>query len=62
MKEMIMKNVDVMGDFITVAKDHDGNVLVGVRRICDALNMTEGQMKRQIKNIKKRYSVWRKWV
>lgn len=53
MDEMIMKNVDVMGDFITAAKDHDGNVWVGVRWVCDALNMTEGQMKRQIKNIKK---------
>lgn len=53
MEEMIVKNVDVMGDFITAAKDHDGNVWVGVRWVCDALDMTEGQMKRQIKNIKK---------
>lgn len=53
MEEMIIKNVDVMGDFITAAKDHDGNVWVGVRWVCDALNMTDGQMKRQIKNIKK---------
>jgi uncharacterized protein YoxC len=53
MQEMIVKNVDVMGDFITAAKDHDGNVWVGVRWVCDALDMTEGQMKRQIKNIKK---------
>lgn len=53
MDELIIKNVDVMGDFITAAKDHDGNVWVGVRWVCDALDMTEGQMKRQIKNIKK---------
>lgn len=53
MDDMIVKNVDVMGDFITAAKDHDGNVWVGVRWVCDALDMTEGQMKRQIKNIKK---------
>lgn len=53
MEEMIVKSVDVMGDFITAAKDHDGNVWVGVRWVCDALDMTEGQMKRQIKNIKK---------
>lgn len=53
MNEMIVKNVDVMGDYITAAKDCDGNVWVGVRWICDALDMTEGQMKRQIKNIKK---------
>lgn len=53
MNDMIVKSVDVMGDFITAAKDHDGNVWVGVRWVCDALDMTEGQMKRQIKNIKK---------
>lgn len=53
MEDLIVKNVDVMGDFITAAKDHDGNVWVGVRWVCDALDMTEGQMKRQIKNIKK---------
>lgn len=51
MNDMIVKTVDVMGDFITAAKDHDGNVWVGVRWVCDALDMTEGQMKRQIKNI-----------
>lgn len=53
MDNLIVKNVDVMGDFITAAKDNDGNVWVGVRWVCDALDMTEGQMKRQIKNIKK---------
>lgn len=53
MEEMIVKNVNVMGDFITAAKDHGGNVWVGVRWVRDALGMTEGQMKRQIKNIKK---------
>lgn len=53
MEEMIVKNVDVMGDSIKAAKDLDGNIWVGVRWVCDALEMTEGQMKRQIKNIKK---------
>jgi len=53
MDEMIVKDVDVMGDLITAAKDPDGNIWVGVRWVCDALDMTEGQMKRQIKNIKK---------
>jgi len=53
MGEMIVKDVDVMGDLITAAKDPDGNIWVGVRWVCDALDMTEGQMKRQIKNIKK---------
>ena len=53
MNDMIVKNVDVMGDSIMAAKDSSDNVWVGVRWICDALDMTEGQMKRQIKNIRK---------
>lgn len=53
MEDLIVKNVDVMGDSIKAAKDADGNIWVGVRWVCDALDMTEGQMKRQIKNIKK---------
>lgn len=53
MENLIVKNVDVMGDFITAAQDQEGNIWVGVRRMCDALDMTEGQMKRQIANIKK---------
>lgn len=53
MEDLIVKNVDVMGDSIKAAKDSAGNIWVGVRWVCDALDMTEGQMKRQIKNIKK---------
>ncbi len=53
MENLIVKNVDVMGDFIAAAQDQDGNIWVGVRWICDALDMTEGQRKRQIKNIQK---------
>lgn len=53
MKDLIVKNVDVMGDSIKAAKDATGNIWVGVRWVCDALDMTEGQMKRQIMNIQK---------
>lgn len=53
MEDLIVKNVDVMGDSIKAAKDAAGNIWVGARWVCDALDMTEGQMKRQIKNIKK---------
>lgn len=52
MEDLIVKNVDVMGDSIKAAKDAAGNIWVGVRWVCDALEMTEGQMKRQVKNIK----------
>lgn len=53
MNDMIVKSVDLMGDTVMAAKDKEGVIWVGVRWICDALDMTEGQMKRQIKNIKK---------
>lgn len=53
MEEMIVKNVDVMGDSIKAAKDTAGNIWVGVRWVCNALDMTEGQTKRQIMNIQK---------
>ena len=53
MENLVVKNVDVLGSQIMAAKDADGNIWVGIRWICNALDMTEGQMKRQIKNIKK---------
>lgn len=53
MNDMIVKNVDVMGDSIMAAQDKDGVVWVGVKWVCNALGMTEGQVKRQINNIKK---------
>lgn len=53
MKDLIVKNVDIFGDTVMAAKDREGNIWVGVRWVCDALDMTEGQMKRQIKNIQK---------
>lgn len=52
MNDMIVKDVDLMGNTVMAAQDSDGIIWVGVRWICDGLGMTEGQMKRQIKNIK----------
>lgn len=52
MQKMIVKNVDLMGNTVMAAQDSEGIIWVGVRWICDGLDMTEGQMKRQIKNIK----------
>lgn len=51
MQEMMVKNVDLMGNTVMAAQDSDGIIWVGVRWMCSALDMTEGQMKRQIKNI-----------
>lgn len=53
MKDLIVKNVDIFGDTIMAAMDKDGNIWVGVKWVCDGLGMTEGQTKRQIKNIQK---------
>ena len=53
MSDMIVKNVDLMGDTIMAAQDKQGNIWVGVRWICKGLGMSEGQWKRQIKNIQK---------
>lgn len=51
MHDMIIKSVDLMGDTVMAAQDSNGIIWVAVRWMCNALDMTEGQMKRQIKNI-----------
>lgn len=53
MNGLEVKYVDLMGDTVMAAKDSSGNIWVGVRWICQGLGMTEGQWKRQIKNIQK---------
>lgn len=53
MNDLVVKSVDLFGDSVMAAKDPTGNIWVGVRWICNALDMSEGQMKRQIKNIQK---------
>lgn len=51
MNNLIVKSVDLMGDTVMAAQDNEGTIWVAVRWMCNALDMTEGQMKRQIKNI-----------
>lgn len=53
MNELIVKNVNLLGDTVMAAKDKDGTIWVGIRWICLSMGMTEGQMKRQIQNIQK---------
>lgn len=53
MNDLIVKSVDVLGDSIMAAKDKNGVIWVGVRWMCQGMGMTEGQWKRQIKNIQK---------
>lgn len=53
MQEMIVKDVDLMGSTVMAAKDSNGIIWVGIKWMCQGMGMTEGQYKRQIKNIKK---------
>lgn len=53
MSDLIVKNVDVMGDSIMAAKDENGVIWVGIKWMCQGMGMTDGHYKRQIKNIQK---------
>lgn len=53
MNDMIVKNVDVLGDEIMAARDSEGNVWAGVSYFCNALGMNKGQKDRQTRNIQK---------
>lgn len=53
MNDMIVKPVDVLGDTIMAAQDGEGTIWVGVRWMCQGMGMSDGQYKRQIKNIQK---------
>jgi len=52
MNDLVVKIIDLFGDSVMAAKDNDGNIWAGIRWFCYGLGMSEGQMKRQIKNIK----------
>lgn len=53
MSDLMVKPVDVLGDTIMAAKDGEGTIWVGVRWMCQGMGMSDGQYKRQIKNIQK---------
>lgn len=53
MNELIVKNVDVMGDTIMAAKDENGNIFAGVNYFCNALGMTKGQRDKQVQKVQK---------
>lgn len=53
MNDMIVKSVDLMGDTVMAAQDGEGIIWVGIRWMCQGMGMTDGQYKRQIKNIQK---------
>lgn len=51
MNDMIVKNVDVLGDEIMAARDSEGNVWAGVKWFCQGLGFSRGQINRQVKKI-----------
>lgn len=53
MNDMIVKNVNVLGNDVMAARDSNGIIWVGVKWMCQAMGMSEGQWKRQITNIQK---------
>lgn len=53
MSDLMVKPVDVLGDTIIAAQDSEGIIWVGVRWMCQGMGMSDGQYKRQIKNIQK---------
>jgi len=53
MQEMIVKDVDLMGNTVMAAMDSGGTIWVGVKWMCRGMGMSEGQWKRQITNIQK---------
>lgn len=53
MQNLVVKNVNVLGDMIMAAKGADGFVYAGVSYFCNALGMSKGQKDRQIMNVQK---------
>lgn len=53
MNNLIVKNVDLMGDTIMAAKDENGVIWAGVSYICNALGMNKGHKDRQVTNVQK---------
>lgn len=52
MEELTIKNVNLFGDTVVAAQDHDGTVWAGVRWVCDGLGLTRGQMNNESSKIK----------
>lgn len=52
MNELVVKNVDVLGDSIMAAKDSEGNIWAGVNYFCKALGMDKKQRDWQVKKVK----------
>lgn len=51
--ELVVKEVEFMGDTLMAAKDREGNIWAGVSYFCNALGMSKGQKDRQVINVQK---------
>ena len=51
MEELTVKNVNLFGDTVVAAQDHDGKVWAGVKWICDGLGLTDGQTRAEKKRV-----------
>ena len=52
MNDLIVKNVDVLGDSIMAAKDADGNIWAGINYFCRGLGMSKRQRDFQVEKVK----------
>ena len=41
--ELVVKNVDMLGDNVVAAQDSEGNIWAGVKWFCEGLGLTDGQ-------------------
>lgn len=51
--ELVVKEVEFMGDMLMAAKDREGSIWAGVSYFCNALGMSKGQKDRQVTNVQK---------
>lgn len=51
--ELVVKEVEFLGDSLMAAKDKNGNIWAGVSYFCNALGMSKGQKDRQVTNVQK---------
>ncbi len=49
--ELIVKDVDFMGDTLKAARDEEGIVWAGVKWLCDGIGLSKGQMQSERKKI-----------
>lgn len=49
--ELVVKEVNFMGDTLMAAKDRDGNIWAGVKWFCEGLGLSENQIRRERKRV-----------